>query len=642
MRLHHANELALEQSVRIQELAALAGHELMSVVANIADQARTMLECAGAVCWAFDTEGRISATRGSGDAAAEQVLSWAGLSTEESWRAANPGVLSGTAHGHAWDVIPLWYGDRLVGAIGSVHASTHLAEPTSAALDFARHAAVAIENSRLVAETRGRIRTLEAVAAFAELTPTEPDRARSEMARLISRALAGSQGELWLLEDGQLVRRSDDGEETPKVPVSDSAQLLRALGSPAGSRRLRALLDLLGAPPDAFAIPIQVEGGLAGLLVARMTAGGAETRRLAAVLAGQAAVQIGQLELVDALDRERRMMNAILRHSPVGVMLEDAAGRIVYANPEIESIYNLRAAEMPGQRPADIYSAAGAAPSEEGASDGTLELRLREPDRTVHVRRVVIPGLEGEPAGILTLHEDVTAQRLALEAKDLMLRAIGHEVRSPAAAMKNTLAGMMQWDNTIGPSDRRELLQEAYESSDRLLSLVESQLIIAKLETRHFEPNPEVVDLGSALEGVMGVLLHRYQERAAAVKVSLPAGLPRAFCEPTHLGQVLTNLVANALEYTDGPVLIEARQAQRGWLEVTVADQGPGLPAMSLETLFEKTGPAGRSRSQGGLGLGLYLCRLVVERSFGGRIWVASSDRSGTTFKFTVPARTRT
>jgi two-component system phosphate regulon sensor histidine kinase PhoR len=436
------------------------------------------------------------------------------------------------------------------------------------------------------------------------------------------------------------VRRTDEGEAVPKVPVTDSAQLLRALTTPASGRRLRALLDLLGAPTDAFAIPIQVEGRLAGLLVARMT-GGAETRRLAGVLAGQAAVLIGQLELVDALDRERRMMNAILRHSPVGVMLEDPGGRIVYANPEVESIYNLQAAEMPGRKPSEIYAAAGALAAEDGEPDGTLELRMKNPDRTIHVRRVLIPGLEGEPAGILTLHEDVTAQSLALEAKDLMLRAIGHEVRSPAAAMKNTLAGIMQWDETIEPTGRKALLQEAYESSDRLLSLVESQLIIAKLETKHFEPVPESVELRTTLDGVMGVLSHRYPDRAAAVSVTMAAGLPPAFCEPAHIAQVLTNLVGNALEYTSGPVVVDARHLQRGWLEVTVSDGGQGLQASSLDTLFEKTGPAGRNRSQGGLGLGLYLCRLVVERSFGGRIWVAASDRRGTTFKFTVPARIR-
>jgi signal transduction histidine kinase len=293
---------------------------------------------------------------------------------------------------------------------------------------------------------------------------------------------------------------------------------------------------------------------------------------------------------------------------------------------------------MPGKKPAEIYEAAGAVASENGESDGTVELHLRDPDRIVHVRRVVIPGLEGEPAGILTLHEDVTAQRLALEAKDLMLRAIGHEVRSPAAAMKNTLAGMMQWDSTIDAGGRKELMQEAYESSDRLLSLVESQLIIAKLETRHFEPTPERVDLRQALDGVMAVLHHRYAERASAVSVSLPDGLPPAACEATHLAQVLTNLIGNALEYTDKAVLVQARVAPRGWLEVTITDHGAGLPSTSLDRLFEKTGPAGRSRSQGGLGLGLYLCRLVVERSFGGRIWVDSSDRSGTTFKFIVPA----
>jgi signal transduction histidine kinase len=636
MRLHHANELALAQSVRIQELAALAGHELVSVVTNIADQARTMLEAAGVVSWAFDTEGRISATRGSGDASAEQVLALAGLNSEESWREAPSGVMSGVTNDKTWSLIPLWYGDRLVGAIGAVHATSHVAEPTTAALDFARHAAVAIENSRLVAETRGRIRTLEAVAAFTELDPTQPQRARAEMGRLVERALAASHGALWLLEDGSLVRRAPDGDELPTVPVPDSVELLRLLVSPSGSRRMRALLDLLGTPPDAFAIPIQVEGRLAGLLVARMTAGASETRRLAAVLAGQAAILIGQLELVDQLDRERRMMQAILRHSPVGVMLEDAAGRVVYANPEVEAIYRLPSAEMPGQTLAEIYASAGARQGDDDSYDGTAELRMLNPDRIVHVRRVEIPGLEGEPSGVLTLHEDVTAQRLALEAKDLMLRAIGHEVRSPAAAMKTTLAGMLQWDETIDAKGRRALLQEAYESSDRLLSLVESQLIIAKLETRHFEPHPEVVELKGTLDGVMNVLAHRYADRIDAVEISVPAFISRAYCEPTHLSMVLTNLIGNALEYTSSQVKMRARELPEGWLEITVADTGPGLAPGSINDVFEKTGPAGRNRSQGGLGLGLYLCRLVVERSFGGRIWVASSTRDGTTFKFTV------
>src|SRR4029077_7727319 len=135
-----------------------------------------------------------------------------------------------------------------------------------------------------------------------------------------------------------------------------------------------------------------------------------------------------------------------------------------------------QAAEMPGKKLSDVYSAAGAERSDEDQADGTLELRMGDPVRIVHVRRVVIPGLEGEPAGILTLHEDVTAQRLALEAKDLMLRAIGHEWRTRAAATTPTLAGTTQSDHTIDAEGGPQLLQEAYESSDRLLSLVERQL----------------------------------------------------------------------------------------------------------------------------------------------------------------------
>jgi PAS domain S-box-containing protein len=360
------------------------------------------------------------------------------------------------------------------------------------------------------------------------------------------------------------------------------------------------------------------------------------------VLAGQAAVVLARLELVDALDRERQMMNAILRNSPVGIMLLDTRGRIVYANDEIEHIYQINPGSIRGRSQAEVLAEAGASAQvgEDALAGSPLELHLTGLDRMVHVRRVSIPGAAGQPAGELTLHEDVTEERQLMEAKDLMLRAIGHEVQSPAAAMKATLAGILQWDSLIEAGERQELIEEAYEQSERLLNLVESQLIIAKLETRRFEPNPDNVGLAGTLAQVMSVLQHRYGSRTAQVHVRLPGRSPVALCEPTHLQQVLTNLVGNALEYARGPIEVGAR-LRDGWLEIYVGDHGPGLPVDRRQDVFERPGPAGQNRARGGLGLGLYLCRLVVERSFGGQIWVDRTGPGGTVFKFTVPATVR-
>jgi signal transduction histidine kinase len=274
----------------------------------------------------------------------------------------------------------------------------------------------------------------------------------------------------------------------------------------------------------------------------------------------------------------------------------------------------------------------------EAEPDGALQYGLARKEMVIEVRRVPLRGAGRHRAGALSLHEDVTRQRSLLEAKDLMLRAIGHEVRSPAAAMRSTLALLLQWGPAIRAEQGQLLVEEAYEQSDRLLRLVESQLIIAKLETSGFEIRPVAVGLGSALEQVLRILHSRYGQRATVVRCSLPAELPAAHCEPAHLDQVLANLLGNALEYTQA-TQVQVSGVQVGdWLEVTVQDNGGGLPVSLRDTLFAKAGPAGQSRARGGLGLGLYLCRLVVERSFGGRIWLSHTGPSGTAFKFTVPA----
>lgn len=661
-RLHRANELALAHSVRLQMVAGLAGHDLAGVVDDVAGLTWTMLDAIGAACWVFDDEGRVVMQAARGGGGPMRVLRWSGRTPARPWKEPPRAPCSGIRSGVAWSLIPVWYGNRLVGALGSVRRAGAAEQLPAAASEFAQHTAIAIENARLAAETRGRIHALEAVARFADLDITRPERARAEMCQLVERALGGSRGAMWLLEGSAMVRRAGGGAASRIAAARPEwwGPALLAGRSGLSGRRLRALLRSGarmdgGGPPDSsqgaeaagrgiFARPVVVGDRVVGMLTAEVTGSSPrETRRLMAVLSGQAALVLGRLDLVAELNRQTEQLQTVLRHSPVGMVLEDAAGNVDYANPEVERIYGVAAGTLAGTPARRLLDQPDVVVVSDPEADpgGPLEVRLERTGTVVQVRQVPIPGSGLGAARVLTLHEDVTSQHAVLEAKELMLRAIGHEVRSPAAAMRSTLAGLLQWGTIMDEEQRRALLVEAYEQSQRLLSLVENQLLIARLETHRFEPRRDAVPLRRSVEQVLAVLRNRYADRVDVVHVRVNPELPDALCEPVHLDQVLSNLIGNALEYTSASRIEVTAETRTGWLEVTVSDDGPGVPADRRATLFARTAPAGQNRARGGLGLGLYLCRLVVERSFGGRIWLQDTASGGTTFRFTVPAAAR-
>ena len=662
VRLHRANELAMANSVRLQMIAGLAGHDLVSVVESVAELARSILGAAGAACWAFDDEGQVAIEAVSGGSGPSRVLRWSGWTAAGGWSVLPRDPVTGQQGRIAWTLIPLRHGDRLVGALGAVRPGAQAEEPLPAISDFAEHAAIAIENARLAAEIHGRIQTMEAVAAFADLGITRPDRARAAISRLIEDALAGANGALWMLQGSDMVRETDGKDAAIHIPGSSSGwwgHALQAARSGSPGRRLGSLLRTYAAVEPAgaeekanraavagrgvFAQPVIVEGEVVGMLTADTTHTSPHaTRRLMVVLAGQTAVALSRLKLVTELERQTEMLTTVLEHSPLGVVLEDEAGNIAFANSEVERIYSLAAPALIGARAGSLLERPDVVvlSNPDAEPNAPLEVRLEETGTVVQVRSVAIPGAPGRRPRVLTLHEDVTRERAVLEARDLMLRAIGHEVRSPAAAMRSTIAGLLQWGTVLDADQRHALVVEAYEQSDRLLSLVENQLLISKLEDRRFEANGTRISLARSLEQVVTVLRSRYGRRVQAVDARIDPDLPDAYCESTHLDQVLTNLIGNALEYTPARLVRVAARAAGRWLEVTVSDDGGGLPPGQQKMLFQKSGPPGRGRARGGLGLGLYLCRLVVERSFGGRIWLDRTGPDGTTFRFTVPAAT--
>src|SRR5262249_28440617 len=375
----------------------------------------------------------------------------------------------------AWTLIPLRHGDRLVGALGAVRPGAQAEEPLPAISDFAEHAAIAIENARLAAEIHGRIQTIEAVAAFAALDIARSDQAQAAIWRLIEDALAGTNGAMWMLQGSEMVRGTGD-KDAIRIAASSPewwGLALQAAGSGGPGRRLRSLLRTYAAIEPAtadekahrvavagrgvFAQPVIVEGEVVGMLTADTShASPHATRRLMVVLAGQTAVALSRLKLVTELERQTEMLTTVLKHSPLGVVLEDDAGNIAFANPEVERIYNLPASALTGARADSLLERPDVVvlSSPDAEPDAPLEVRLGETGTVVTVRSVPIPGAAGRRPRVLNLHEDVTRERAVLEARDLMLRAIGHEVRSPAAAMRSTIAGLLQW-GTVLDADQR-------------------------------------------------------------------------------------------------------------------------------------------------------------------------------------------
>ena len=350
----------------------------------------------------------------------------------------------------------------------------------------------------------------------------------------------------------------------------------------------------------------------------------------------------GQLRLALATADMFGRMRAILEHSPVGVVLQDGSGLVSFVNPAVASIYGIPPERLYGHPATRLLEEVAAVPLD-GERDPAQPRRYRlgSSETVVEIRTVAVPAEGDRSASLLQLHEDVTGEQTLQEAKDLMLRAIGHEVRSPAAAIRTTMAVLVDWLPTMSGEQQRALLESAYEQSERLLHVAEAQLMIAKLEQGESDLEAQPVNVQESLDRVRRLLVHRYGDRALSVETDVPRNLPMAMAVPTHFDEVLTNLIGNALEHTDsgGIRVVVSEEGDR--LRVAVEDHGGGLPSHRANRLFERGGPPGSHRARGGLGLGLYLCRLIVERSFGGRIEVTRTGPQGTRIEFTVPARRR-
>jgi two-component system sensor histidine kinase BaeS len=257
--------------------------------------------------------------------------------------------------------------------------------------------------------------------------------------------------------------------------------------------------------------------------------------------------------------------------------------------------------------------------------------------------RVALPDgkSEGEldELGRLALSFNEMAQRL--EQTEAMRRQligdVAHELRTPLTTIRGSAEGLI--DGILPPEI--ETFQQIYRESERLGRLVEDLQELSRVEAGAYELNRSPVVVRDLVQSVVERLGRQYNDKGVGLDTHIPEELPHVLVDEYRIGQVFTNLVGNALQYTPqaGRVVISA-VAETNFVRISVADTGAGLAIEHLEHVFDRFYRVDKSRSRaaGGSGIGLTIARYLVE-AHGGRIWAESSgEGQGSTFTFTLPA----
>jgi signal transduction histidine kinase len=233
------------------------------------------------------------------------------------------------------------------------------------------------------------------------------------------------------------------------------------------------------------------------------------------------------------------------------------------------------------------------------------------------------------------------AKRDQLDAKDRFLSQVSHELRTPLAAVHQFVS--LVADGTAGPleEEQRDCLAVAMRNIAQLAMMIGDLLLMGRMSDGGVELRPERTPVVVLIEDCVSTLRHLAVAKGINVDVDVDAvELPDAWCDPARTSEVLNNLVENAVKFTPagGSVAVRATRSDDG-IHVAVRDTGRGVQPENRERVFEQyfreagDGDSGR----GGLGLGLFVCRELVERQ-GGRIWLVSEPAaSGSCFEFTLP-----
>ena len=432
------------------------------------------------------------------------------------------------------------------------------------------------------------------------------------------------------------VLRSGEPEFFPSIPEE---LLQEAIGDDV---ELRRIIDELGLK-STICVPLIARGrtlGAVTLIAAETHPSYTEADfELAKELGRRAAVAVDNARLYREAERGANAARA-LAYVADGVALIDKDGLVRHWNPAAAAITGVDEDEAIGCQAADVVPAWEAltshvplVPPGGAARPVTVPIVLGERERWV-----AVSGVDFGDGTVYAL-QDVTEEHVLEKTRSDFVATASHELRTPLAAVYGAVRTLRRDDVEFSEADRSQFLEMIESEATRLAKIVDQILLAGQLDAHAVELEVTECDLEEVAAGVIeSAALHMPESISLDLTVE---GAAPIRCDENKLRQVLVNLVDNAVKYSPEGGRVELRvRSENGSCLIEVADEGLGIPPDERERIFEKFYRLDPQQAQGvgGSGLGLYICRELVER-MNGRLHVESEPGKGSRFTVELPLR---
>jgi len=359
----------------------------------------------------------------------------------------------------------------------------------------------------------------------------------------------------------------------------------------------------------------------------------------------------GESDPAPTSEAAQARFQTIFEHAQCGLVFIDARTGEVIANPEARRIFggDVPAHVTQNDRLVLLRTAEGrevpreAVPWSRALSDLPIEnseLILVQPggrEVPVRVDAAIVRGVQDAILGVVVVYQDLTTSKELERLRDEWTSLVAHDLRQPVTIITgfaNLLARQIQ----LHPNaDEQRAIGHVLAASRQLNHMISDLLDVSRIESRRLRLNRRRMDLFGLIRSVAD----RFSATAGAAGITVTGDsvIPPIIADPERIERVLTNLLSNAAKYGEpaGQIQIEMSLHETE-VEVSVRNHGPGILAEELPRIFSRfyRASAGRSGTRQGLGLGLYVCKGLIE-AHAGRIWAESVPGDVTRFSFTLP-----